>query len=149
MGLLGGGEKKKASGSKKTEKEALMNLGEKEAMKKIFGKEKPSDADIKGKFGSMLPDLKTIYAKVDAATLKELTGSEKPTGKQVAKALKPDLMNLSEKEVFKKIFGKSKVSDADIKDKFGTLMPDLKTIHSKVDGATLKELTGTATPTGK
>lgn len=56
-------------------------------MMKIFGKEKPSDDDIKKKFGSLLPDLKTIYNKVDKNILKELTGSERPTGKQVAAAL--------------------------------------------------------------
>ena len=59
-------------------------------MMKIFGKAKPSDDDIKEKFGSLLPDLKTIYEKVDKKTLKELTGSERPTGKQVAAALKGD-----------------------------------------------------------
>jgi len=64
-------------------------------MTKIFGKAKPTDDDIKKKFGSLLPDLKTIYEKVDKKTLKELTGSEKPTGKEVAAALRGDkMMNL-------------------------------------------------------
>jgi hypothetical protein len=79
MNYFGGDNKKKEE--EKKDKKELINLGQAETMKKIFGKEKPTDGDIKEKFGSLLPDLKTIYEKVDKDILKELTGSERPTGK--------------------------------------------------------------------
>jgi hypothetical protein len=99
-------EKKDKKKKSKKDNKKKQTEGEAKVMMKIFGKKNPTDEDIKAKFGSLLPDLNTIYKKVDKATLKELTGSEKPTGKQIAAALKgkklpSKMMNLQEKEEYR------------------------------------------------
>ena len=58
------------------EDQELVNLG---VMEDVFGKENPSESEIKAKFGSLDPSVETIIAKVDKDILKKHTGSEKPT----------------------------------------------------------------------